>query len=573
MKSHLTQLFAAALGKVAPSQLASLIELQRPKLESHGDYSCNLALLLAKPLRRNPRDIAAELLAALPASPHVEKAEIAGAGFINLFLRPSAKQQVVADILTSAENFGRSRFGAGKKIQIEFVSANPTGPLHVGHGRGAAFGASLANVLEAAGYEVWREFYVNDAGRQMDILVLSTWLRYLELTGIHIPFPQNAYQGDYVRAMAEKIYAAHGKRYVQEQKTISQGVIDAHLDPEAHLDGLIANAKKLLGKDYADIHRFVLTEQLNDCRNDLAEFGVTFDAWFSEKSLFDSGQASRAIALLEKKGHIYTKDGAKWFDSSKFGDEKDRVVQRDNGEFTYFAGDIAYHLDKFERAFDRVIDIWGADHHGYIARLKGVLRALGFDPDRLTVELVQFAVLYRNGKKVPMSTRAGEFVTLRELRQEVGNDAARFFYVLRKSDQHLDFDLDLAKTQSTENPVYYVQYAHARICSVLNEWGEDEGKLKQADLAPLTSAHELSLLQRLIEYPEIVEAAARELSPHLIAFYLKELAAEFHSYYNATRFLVPEAQIRNARLALVTAVRQVLRNGLRLVGVSCPEKM
>ncbi|HMJ49736.1 MAG TPA: arginine--tRNA ligase, partial [Burkholderiales bacterium] len=496
MKSHLTQIFAEALSKIAPSQRPSLIELQRPKLESHGDYSCNLALLLAKPLRRSPRDIAAELLTALPASPHVEKAEIAGAGFINLFLRPSAKQQVVADILTSAENFGRSRFGAGKKIQIEFVSANPTGPLHVGHGRGAAFGASLANVLEAAGYEVWREFYVNDAGRQMDILVLSTWLRYLELAGIHIPFPQNAYQGDYVRAMAERIYAAHAKRYVREQKAISQGVIDAHSDPEAHLDGLIANAKKLLGNNYADIHHFVLTEQLNDCRNDLAEFGVTFDAWFSEKSLFDSGQAARAIALLEKKGHIYTKDGAKWFDSSKFGDEKDRVVQRDNGEFTYFAGDIAYHLDKFERAFDRVIDIWGADHHGYIARLKGVLRALGFNPDRLTVELVQFAVLYRNGKKVSMSTRAGEFVTLRELRQEVGNDAARFFYVLRKSDQHLDFDLDLAKSQSTENPVYYVQYAHARICSVLTEWGGDEGKLKQADLAPLTSAHELSLLQR-----------------------------------------------------------------------------
>ena len=573
LKSHLTQIFAEALSKIAPSQRPSLIELQRPKLESHGDYSCNLALLLAKPLRRSPRDIAAELLTALPASPHVEKAEIAGAGFINLFLRPSAKQQVVADILTSAENFGRSRFGAGKKIQIEFVSANPTGPLHVGHGRGAAFGASLANVLEAAGYEVWREFYVNDAGRQMDILVLSTWLRYLELAGIHIPFPQNAYQGDYVRAMAERIYAAHAKRYVREQKAISQGVIDAHSDPEAHLDGLIANAKKLLGNNYADIHHFVLTEQLNDCRNDLAEFGVTFDAWFSEKSLFDSGQAARAIALLEKKGHIYTKDGAKWFDSSKFGDEKDRVVQRDNGEFTYFAGDIAYHLDKFERAFDRVIDIWGADHHGYIARLKGVLRALGFNPDRLTVELVQFAVLYRNGKKVSMSTRAGEFVTLRELRQEVGNDAARFFYVLRKSDQHLDFDLDLAKSQSTENPVYYVQYAHARICSVLTEWGGDEGKLKQADLAPLTSAHELSLLQRLIEYPEIVEGAARELSPHLIAFYLKELAAEFHSYYNATRFLVPEAQIRNACLALVTAVRQVLRNGLGLVGVSCPEKM
>ncbi len=573
LKSDLAQLFAAALGKIAPSQPASLIHLERPKQESHGDYACNLALLLAKPLRRGPREIAADLLAALPSSPHVEKAEIAGAGFINLFLKPAAKQMVIPHILNSGGAYGSSRLGAGKKIQVEFVSANPTGPLHVGHGRGAAFGASLANVLDAAGYQVSREFYVNDAGRQMDILVLSTWLRYLELAGVRIAFPSNAYQGDYVRAMAKRIFEAQAKRHVREEKAISQSVPDVQSEPEEHLDGLIANAKKLLGKDYADIHRFVLTEQLNDCRNDLTEFGVTFDTWFSEQSLFDSGEAGRAIALLEKNGHIYVKDGAKWFTSSKFGDEKDRVVQRENGEFTYFAGDIAYHLDKFERGFERVIDIWGADHHGYIARVKGALQALGLDPDRLTVALVQFAVLYRDGKKVPMSTRSGEFVTLRELRQEVSNDAARFFYVLRKSDQHLDFDLDLAKSQSNENPVYYIQYAHARICSVLQEWGGDVAILKQADISPLTGAHELALLQRLMEYPEIVEGAAREFSPHLIAFYLKELAAEFHSYYNATRFLVDDAKLKNARLALVTAVRQVLRNGLTLLGVSCPEKM
>jgi arginyl-tRNA synthetase len=376
-----------------------------------------------------------------------------------------------------------------------------------------------------------------------------------------------------VRAMAKRIFETHSKQYVREQKTVLQSVTDSQSDPEAHLDDLIANAKKLLGKNYADIHRFVLTEQLDDCRSDLEEFGVTFDTWFSEKSLFASGQAERAIALLEDKGHIYVKDGAKWFSSSKFGDEKDRVVQRENGEFTYFAGDIAYHLDKFERGFQRVIDIWGADHHGYIARVKGALQALGYDPDRITVALVQFAVLYRNGKKVSMSTRSGEFVTLRELRQEVGNDAARFFYVLRKSDQHLDFDLDLAKSQSNENPVYYVQYAHARICSVLQEWGDGVATLTQTDTSPLTSPHELALLRCLMDYPEIVDGSAREFSPHHIAFYLKELAAEFHSYYNATRFLVPEAQIRSARLALVTAIRQVLRNGLRLLGVSCPEKM
>ncbi|MGH8743127.1 MAG: arginine--tRNA ligase, partial [Burkholderiales bacterium] len=553
------------------TQPASLIQLDRPKQESHGDYACNLALLLAKPLRRNPRDVAAALLAALPPSPHVEKAEVAGAGFINLFLKPAAKQMVIPHILNSGEAYGRSRIGAGKKIQVEFVSANPTGPLHVGHGRGAAFGASLSNVLSAAGYKVWREFYVNDSGRQMDILALSTWLRYLELAGTHITFPQNAYQGEYVRVMAKQLIDGRGKRYVRDAEDLLQSAAQA--DAEAHLDALIARAKKLLSDDYFSIHRFVLTEQLDDCCADLSEFGVTFDEWFSERSLYENGQVARVVAQLEKNDHLYLKDGAKWFKSTRFGDEKDRVMQRENGEYTYFASDIAYHLGKFERGFERVIDIWGADHHGYIPRVKGALQALGLDAQKLTVALVQFAVLYRRGKKVSMSTRSGEFVTLRELRNEVGKDAARFFYVLRKSDQHLDFDLDLAKSQSNDNPVYYVQYAHARICSVLAEWGGNPEVLMQADISFLSSAHELALMQRLMEYPEIVEAAADELSPHLIAFYLKELAGEFHSYYNATRFLVDDAKLKNARLALVTATRQVLRNGLTLLGVSCPEKM
>jgi arginyl-tRNA synthetase len=342
---------------------------------------------------------------------------------------------------------------------------------------------------------------------------------------------------------------------------------------EAELDGLIANAKKLLGQDYAYIHNFVLTEQLGDCGNDLMEFGVVFDTWFSEQSLFASGAVAHAVELLEQGDHLYEQDGAMWFRSTDFGDEKDRVVQRENGQFTYFASDIAYHLNKFERGFERVIDVWGADHHGYIPRVKGAMKALALDPAKLEIALVQFAVLYRNGKKAPMSTRSGEFVTLRELRQEVGNDAARFFYVLRKSDQHLDFDLDLAKSQSNENPVYYVQYAHARVCSVLEQWGEDAAALITADMTPLTSTVELSLLQKLIDYPEMVEAAATELSPHLIAFYLRELAGEFHSYYNATRFLVPEVPLRLARLGLVAAVRQVLSNGLKLLGVSAPAKM
>ncbi|MDE2366265.1 MAG: arginine--tRNA ligase [Betaproteobacteria bacterium] len=573
-KSHFTGLLRQILSEITPPGLNVDIEFARPKQASHGDYSCNLAMQLAKPLRQSPRDIAKLLVDGLAASPYLEKAEIAGAGFINLFLKISVKQQFPGHVLRGGERYGHCNAGMGKKVQVEFVSANPTGPLHVGHGRGAAFGASLANVLEAAGYSVAREYYVNDAGRQMDILALSTWLRYLELNGVTARFPGNAYQGEYVRDMAQLIHKAHAGRYVHQPELLFQGVSrEEGADAEAQLDRLIANAKKLLGQDYAYIHNFVLTEQLGDCRNDLMEFGAVFDTWFSEQSLFDNGSVAHVVQLLEQGGHVYRQDGAKWFRSSGFGDEKDRVIQRENGQFTYFASDIAYHLNKFERGFERVIDVWGADHHGYIPRVKGAMQALSVDPAKLEIALVQFAVLYRGGKKAPMSTRSGEFVTLRELRQEVGNDAARFFYVLRKSDQHLDFDLDLAKSQSKDNPVYYVQYGHARVCRVLEEWGEDSAMLLAADMSPLTNSAELSLLQKLIDYPELVESAAKELSPHLVAFYLIELAGEFHSYYNATRFLVPEVPLRLARLGLVAAIGQVLSNGLKLLGVNAPDRM
>jgi arginyl-tRNA synthetase len=342
---------------------------------------------------------------------------------------------------------------------------------------------------------------------------------------------------------------------------------------EAHLDALIANAKRLLGEDYAWVHGFALNEQLSDCREDLAEFGVRFDKWFSEQSLFDTGLVERAIGQLEQAGHIYVQDGAKWFRSTEFGDEKDRVVQRENGLFTYFASDIAYHLNKYERGFDRIIDIWGADHHGYIPRVRGAIAALGLPPEKLEVALVQFAVLYRNGQKTSMSTRAGEFVTLRQLRREVGNDACRFFYVLRKSDQHLDFDLDLAKSQSNENPVYYVQYAHARVCSVLAQWGGEVAELCEADLGRLQNARELALCARLASYPELVQNAAADYAPHQIAFYLKDLAAEFHGWYNAERMLVDDEALKLARLALAAAVRQVLASGLKVLGVSAPASM
>ncbi len=573
LRAHLIELLSAALDDALPEAPKPAISLERPKSSDHGDYATNVALQLAKPLKRNPRDIALTLARALPGSDWLDKAEVAGAGFINLYLKPTAKQQVARRVLAAGPDYGRIAMGAGTRLQVEFVSANPTGPLHVGHGRGAAYGASLANVLDAAGYAVSREYYINDAGRQMDILALSTWLRYLESCAQPIAFPPNAYQGGYVREMADAIRKAHGPRYVHSPDLLFRDVPPVDADPEEHLDALIANAKRILGPDYDYVHDFALNEQLGDCRNDLLEFGVTFDVWYSEKSLFSAGLVQRAVDLLADKGHLYEQDGARWFRSSTFGDEKDRVVQRENGQYTYFASDIAYHLNKFERGFERVIDVWGADHHGYIPRVRGALEALGLEPGRLEVALVQFAVLYREGKKMSMSTRAGEFVTLRALRNEVGNDAARFFYVLRKSDQHLDFDLDLAKSRSNENPVYYIQYAHARCCSVLQRWGGPVGELVNADATPLVESQELALLQKLLEYPETIEIAARELAPHVIAFYLRELASQFHSYYNATQILVEDAALQPARLALTAAVRQVLRNGLALLGVSAPETM
>ncbi len=573
LRSHLADLLHSALQVVAPGVAAIPVVLERPKSLQHGDYASSLAMQLAKPMKRNPREIAQALVAALPASPFLHKAEVAGAGFVNLHLKPAAKQRIVREALEDQLGFGRVNLGHGRKVQIEFVSANPTGPLHVGHGRGAAYGASLSSLLEAAGFSVTREYYVNDAGRQMDILALSVWMRYLEIAGTLLSFPPNAYQGDYVRDMARQLHGAQHTRYVYPAEVVLHGVPPFDAAPETHLDGLIANAKRLLGGEYASLHDFVLTEQLADCRSDLLEFGVTFDSWFSEQSLFDSGLVERVIERLEKGGHIFVKEGAKWFRSTDFGDEKDRVVQRENGLYTYFASDIAHHLDKFERGFDHVINVWGADHHGYITRVKGALQALGLDPDRLTIALVQFAVLYRGGKKASMSTRAGEFVTLRQLRNEVGNDAARFFYVLRKSDQHLDFDLDLAKSQSNDNPVYYIQYAHARVCSVMEQWGGNPAELVNADLTPLVEAQELQILQKLLDYPEQIEGAARELAPHLLAFYLKDLAGGFHSYYNSTRVLVEDDRTRLARLALAASVRQVLRNGLEILGVGAPGRM
>ncbi len=583
VKTQLTALLQQALSSVAPGASDTPIHLERPRDPTHGDFATNLAMQLAKALKKSPRDIAQQLLNELPPSTLVAKADVAGAGFINFTLDSGAKTGIVKAVLSEAGNFGRSTLGGAQKVQVEFVSANPTGPLHVGHGRGAAYGASLSSLLSFAGWDVTREYYVNDAGRQMDILGLSTWLRYLEQHGVSVPFPPNAYQGGYVREMAAQMTAAHGDKYLRPADAVLAGTPglpeagrsddEAKQQRELHLDALIAKAKELLGPDWDYVHQHALNEQLADCRNDLEEFGVHFDVWFSEKALYDTGLVARCVDLLEKKGHLYLQNGARWFKSTAFGDEKDRVVQRENGLYTYFASDIAYHLNKYERGFDKVINIWGADHHGYIPRVTGAVKALDLDADKLQVALVQFAVLYRNGQKASMSTRSGEFVTLRELRGEVGNDACRFFYALRKSDQHLDFDLDLAKSQTNENPVYYIQYAHARICSVVNQWAGDSATLADADLALLSNPRELAIANQLAQFREVIETAARDLAPHMIAFYLKDLAGEFHGWYNAERMLVDDAALRDARVALATAVRQVIRNGLAILGVSCPESM
>ncbi len=557
------------------------VQVTRTKDKAHGDFATNVALQLAKPARKKPRDVAEAIVARLPASGLVARTEIAGPGFINLFLGEQAKLSVIATIREQGERYGRSQLGAGKKVQVEFVSANPTGPLHVGHGRGAAYGAAVADLLEAVGFDVHREYYVNDAGRQMDILGTSVWLRYLELVGVELPFPTNAYRGDYVYDIAATLHREHGDHYKREAAEILDGLPPDEPDggdKEEYIDAMIARAKELLGDNH---YRFVFELGLNvildDIRDDLAEFGVTYDTWYSERSLTDKGAVNLAIERLRKAGHLYEKDGALWFRSTDFGDEKDRVVQRDNGQTTYFASDIAYHMDKMERGYDRVIDVWGADHHGYVPRVKAALKALGEDETRLDVLLVQFAILYRGGERVQMSTRSGSFVTLRELREEVGKDAARFFYVMRRCEQHLDFDLDLAKSQSADNPVYYIQYAHARVCSVLRQM-EAKG-LKhdpshgEAKLSLLTESHEQEILATLARFPEVIEAAALVEEPHQIANYLRELANDFHTYYNAHQFLVDEPAIRDARLSLILAVRQVIANGLGLLGVSAPQEM
>jgi arginyl-tRNA synthetase len=557
------------------------IEVEYTRDAQHGDFASNLAMRLGKATRQNPRKVAEALLAALPASESIAKVEMAGAGFINFFLEDDAYHREIGKVLKDRAAYGRSNLGAGRRVQVEFVSANPTGPLHVAHGRHAAFGASLSNLLEAAGYSVQREYYINDAGRQMDILAVSAWLRYLERCGEKFTFPANAYVGEYLVAVGEQLFAAVGTTLSHAASEVFKGLPPDEPqggDKDAYIDALISRTRALIGDAaYETVLRTALDGIVGDIREDLAEFGVTFDCWFSERSLGESGAIDRSIDTLKKSGHAYLKDGALWFKSTDFGDEKDRVIVRDNGLKTYFASDIAYVLNKLERGFEHLLYIWGADHHGYIPRLRAALIALGGPPQRFEVLLMQIVSLFRGGEKAKMSKRSGDYVTLRDLRKEVGNDAARLFYVMRSNDQHLDFDMELAKSRSNENPVYYIQYAHARVSSVMRQLKERGLKHDVAhgiaSLGQLKEPQELQLIKRLSAYPELIKQCAAQRAPHSLVHYLRDLANDFHTYYSAHQFIVEDVGARDARLNLALATQIVIRNGLELLGVSAPDTM
>ena len=586
MKEHIEELLAQSLlhlqrEGVLPDESEPTIQLERTRSPEHGEFATNLAMSLSKAAGMPPRELAQAIIDHMPRSRQVERLEIAGPGFVNFFLNRRALTGVIRDVLRQGERYGRLIPEREENITIEFVSANPTGPLHVGHGRGAAYGASLANILECAGHRVQREYYVNDNGRQMDILALCVWLRYLELCGESTQFPENGYRGDYIYDIARRVRAENGDKWRFTGMEVEDGLpvpLAQGGNGEVHIDALIKRARGLLGKKgFAIFFDAALNSILNDIKDDLADFGVRFDKWFSERELEESGSVEHAIERLQANNHLHIKEGATWFRASELGDEKDRVVIRENGRSTYFASDIAYFLNKLERGFKRAVYVLGADHHGYMARLRAAAQGLGEDPDRLEIVLVQFAVLFRQGKKVQMSTRSGQFITLRELRDEVGNDAARFFYIMRSHEQHLDFDLDLAKSNSNENPVFYIQYAYARICSVFRNLEQMDlvhnEAIGEVALDQLNEEHELALMRSISRFPETVDSAARLRSPHMMAHYLHSLATDLHSYYNAYQFLVDEENLRNARLNLILATRTVIKMGLALLGVSAPEEM
>ncbi len=535
-------------GVLPQSEIPSDHIISIPKQEKHGDYASNFCMVMASKLKSAPRKIAEKLKAELVKEGLFQKVEVAGPGFLNFFLSPDFWQNNLLDIIEKGEGYGKSNAGQGRKVLVEFVSANPTGPLHVGHGRGAAVGDSLCRVMDMAGYDVSSEYYINDVGNQMQTLGRSVFLRYQEHFGKEVDFPPECYQGGYIKDIARLVAQEYGDRFV-----------DAEFSE--HADLFISKA---------------VSEIFGGIRKDLEDFRVHFDNWFSEKTLHESGLVERTLEELKAQGKIYEKDGAYWFRTSDYGDEKDRVVKRSNGVLTYFAADIAYHRNKFERGFERLVDIWGADHHGYVPRVKAALAAMDFDPEALDVLLVQLVNLIEGGKIKAMSTRAGEFVTLREVIDDVGTDAARFIFLTRRCDSHLDFDLDLAKSQSQENPVYYVQYAHARLASVFRMAEENNVALEppgQVDLSLLKDPEEIRLLKLVAAFPETVASSATALEPHRISYYLTELAGLLHKYYTTHRFIGDDPGTTQARLLLAAVIKTVLKNGLYLLGVNAPEKM
>ena len=589
LKQSLISLLAKALEQYAASftdqeisqKISQLpVHIERARDTKFGDFASNVAMMLTKIAKQKPRDIAEVIIAALPENELIQECSIAGPGFINFRLKSKVFHQELHSIIKSAENYG-SQESNGLKVLVEYVSANPTGPLHVGHGRHAAYGASVCNLLKAAGYVVHGEYYVNDAGRQMQILATSTWLRYLELLDLDFVFPANGYKGDYIIDIAKSLQTTHADKFKTNVATLLKDLPADEPDggdKDKYIDALAIRTKEIIGEDgFQSVLDAALDSILGDIKEDLHEFGVEHDEWFSERRLVDDGLIQHALDKLEANGTVYEKDGAKWFKATDFGDEKDRVVVRDNGVTTYFASDIAYHLSKRERGNDLLLDILGSDHHGYIARVTAGLEAMGEPPESLEVRLMQFANLYRGKEKVQMSTRSGSFVTLRELREEVGNDAARLFYVMRSNEQHLDFDLELAKKRDNENPVYYLQYAHARICRVFKTLAEKDyvydQKAGAENLELVNSDSAKKLISFMSRYPEIIELSATNRAPHTLVQYLRDLSAEFHSFYNSDKVIVEDDKLRNARLYLLKAAQQVLQNGFAVIGISAPEQM
>ena len=553
------------------------ISIQDNKEKKYGDLASNIALVLAKPLKRNPQEIAEEIKGKFITDNEIVKVDVAGPGFINFFLSKESHSAVLKEISSQKDEFGKSESN-NKRVLIEYVSSNPTGPLHVGHGRGAVFGSVLSKLMKEAGFQVDEEYYVNDFGRQMNILASSLWIRYAQIFDKNIKMLKVGYQGDYIVAIAQKLKQVRSDELYECDETIKSLLENENEEPEKQTDQIIDSIKYKLNDEFSYIKDFALKEILELIKKDLLEFGVDHDSWFSESALYkgepnDLSKVDRSIDELSSKGFIYEKEGATWFKSSELGDDKDRVLKRGNGEFTYFASDVAYHLDKYDRGYDRIINIWGSDHHGYLPRVRAAMEASEKNIEKLEVVFIQFANLIRSGKKVTMSTRSGEFITLKELIEEVTPEAARFFYINRKADQHLDFDLDLAKEQSKDNPLYYIQYAHARICSVLRKSRTKEEELSRSELGLLDSSKEIEIQKILKQYPPLIQKAALASEPHLICYYLKDLASIFHSYYNTEKFIVEDQRLMNSRLFLLSGVKQVICNGLTVLGINAPNEM